>query len=250
MGIAMAWPPRDEPSETVRGKGRYVVGRSARLGIFSSLLAVAVGLVVFVSMAYLRSEPPTLDFAAGHSQGQAVDMTLQTVGAIGFGTHPSWVSYLTQAPDGKWVHTTLWDLPANTRVNVTIDQYDSGSALRNPQVGAVYGTLGNAATLNGKPFSLIDATKGNGVGHTFSIPTLGINVPLYGVNGNAKNFCNSAPCTLSEAHNTVEFSFMTPKTTGQYGWQCFVPCGGGYVYGNGGPMQTISFMDGFLKVVS
>ena len=48
---------------------------------------------------------------------------------------------------------------------------------------------------------------GNGVGHTFSIPTLGINVPLYGNNGNA-NLCAVAPCTDSSSpHNIVKFSF-------------------------------------------
>ena len=40
------------------------------------------------------------------------------------------------------MHTTLWDLPANTHINVTIDEYDSGSPLRNQQVGMVTGTVG------------------------------------------------------------------------------------------------------------
>ena len=52
----------------------------------------------------------------------------------------------------------------------------------------VQGTIGGIATLNGKPFRVINSNAGNGVGHTFSIPTLGINVPLYGNNGNA-NLC-------------------------------------------------------------
>jgi len=215
------------------------------------MLAVAVGLVVFVAMAYLRTEPPTVDFATGHAAGQPVDMTLQTVGAIGNGPHSTWVSYMTKSPSGQWVHSTLWNLPANTRINVTIDEYDSGSPLRNPQIGQIYGTVGNAATLNGKSISLIDSTQGNGVAHTFSIPTLGINVPLAGVNGSAKSFCSvAAPCPLSAEHNVITFSFTTPSKTGQYPWQCFVPCGLGYLYGNGGPMQTFGYMDGFLKVVS
>lgn len=225
------------------------MGRGARLGIASSLFATAVGLIVFVSMAFLRTNPPTLDFASGHTAGKPVDLTLQTVGAIGFGPHPDWVSYLTKSPEGQWVHTTLWDLPAGTRIDVTIDEYDSGSPLRNPEIGQIYGVSGNAALVNGKKVSLINATEGNGVAHTFSIPELGVNVPLYGVDSNAKNFCNSAPCSLSEAHNVIQFSFMTPKDTGQFPWQCFVPCGAGYFYGNGGPMQTTSYMDGFVKVV-
>jgi hypothetical protein len=211
------------------------------------LCAVAAVVVVF-AMAYLRSEPPTVDFVADHEPGQAVDLSLQTVGAIGFGPHPTWVSYLTLAPDGKWVHTTLWDLPAHTRVNVTIFQYDSGSPLRNQFIGHVTGTIGGDMTLNGKAVSLINSNAGNGVGHTFTIPTLGVDVPLYGNPGTAK-LCAVAPCTLKSVHNVIKFSFMTPGV-GQYPWQCFVPCGLGYLYGNGGPMQSVGYMDGFLKVVA
>jgi hypothetical protein len=199
-------------------------------------------------MAFLRTSPPTVNFTAGHQPGQPVDMTLQTVGAIGFGPHPTWVSYLTLDPSGQWVHTTLWDLPAHTQINVTIDEYDSGSPLRNQQVGMVAGTIGDAMTVNGNQTSLINSYAGNGVAHTFSIPTLGVNVPLYGVNGSASNFCNAAPCTFASAHNVVKFSFMTPGP-GQYPWQCFVPCGLGYFYGNGGPMSTVGYMGGFLKVI-
>jgi hypothetical protein len=217
--------------------------------IVGAMFAVAVGLVVFTAMAFLRTNPATVDFATGHVSGQPVDMTLQTVGEIGFGPHPTWVSYLTKAPDGQWVHTTLWDLPANTRINVTIDEYDTGSPLRNQQVGMVTGTVGDYELINGHKTYVINSNAGNGVAHTFSIPTLGINVPLYGVNSSASNVCSAAPCTFSSVHNIIKFSFTTPGP-GQYPWQCFVPCGAGFLYGNGGPMQTIGYMDGFLKVVA
>jgi hypothetical protein len=211
------------------------------------LTALAIVGIIFAVMALL-SEPATVDFTANHAAGQPVDITLQTVGTYGSGDHPTWVSYLTKSPAGQWVHTTLWQVPANTRINVTIYQYDSGSPLRNQQVGLVTGTAGNRATLNGKPFRVINSNAGNGVAHTFSIPTLGINVPLYGNNSNA-NLCGAAPCTTKSPHNVIKFSFRTPGP-GQYPWQCFVPCGLGYLYGNGGPMQTIGYMDGFLKVQS
>jgi hypothetical protein len=110
------------------------------------------------------------------------------------------------------------------------------------------GTIGSRATLNGKSFSVINANNGNGVAHTFAIPTLGISVPLYANNGN-DNLCAVAPCTFKSPHNIVKFSFMSPGP-GQYPWQCFLPCGLGYLYGNGGPMQTVGYMDGFLKVVA
>ena len=214
------------------------------------LFVVAVVGIAFV-VINLLSEPPTVDFTANHTSGQPVNVTLQTVGSYGgTGAHPTWVSYLTQSPDGQWVHTTLWQVPAHTRINMTIYQYDSGSPLRNQQVGQVTGTAGNVALLNGKPYHIINSnsTTGNGVAHTFSIPTLGINVPLYGNNGNA-NLCGAAPCTTSSPHQIIKFSFMSPGP-GQYPWQCFVPCGLGYLFGNGGPMQTIGYMDGFLKVSS
>lgn len=230
--------------------GRYAVTRTGRLGVVSALFAVAVGLVVFTTMAFLRTNPATIDFTQGHKAGQPVDLTLETVGALGSGFHPTWVSYMTKDPSGNWVHTTLWTLPPHTKIDVTIYQFDSGSPLRNQEIGSIYGVDGGHALLNGKSVNLIDSNAGNGVAHTFSIPELGVNVPLYGVNGDAKTFCNvAAPCPLTAAHNTVQFSFTTPGA-GQYPWQCFVPCGLGFLYGNGGPMQTIGYMDGFLKVVA
>ncbi len=37
---------------------------------------------------------------------------------------------------------------------------------------------------------------------------------------------------------------------GNYRWQCFVPCGLGFLYGNGGPMSTLGYMGGFMQVVA
>jgi hypothetical protein len=125
-------------------------------------------------------------------------------------------------------------------------QYDSGSALRNQQFGQVQGTIGGTATLNGKSFSVYNSNVGNGVGHTFAIPALNLSVPLVGVNANA-NLCGAAPCSTSSPHNVISFSFETPAA-GNYNWQCFVPCGLGYLYGNGGPMSTQNYMGGILEV--
>ena len=65
--------------------------------------------------------------------------------------------------------------------------------------------------------------------------------------------CGTSPCepaTPRRPHRVMTFSFNTPKTTGEYFWQCRVPCGGGFVTGFGGPMQTIGFMTGNMDVVS
>jgi hypothetical protein len=208
------------------------------------LVAAAAAVILVVA---LLGTPPTVAYSSP-GPGQPVNVNLQTVGTYGSGTHPTWVSYLVRSPQGQWVHTTNFQVPENTRINVTIYQYDSGSPLRNQQIGQVTGTYGNVALLNGRFFRVINSNAGNGVAHTFSIPSLGISVPLYGNNGNA-NLCGAAPCTTSSPHNIVRFSFTSPGP-GNYRWQCFVPCGLGFLYGNGGPMSTLGYMGGFMKVVA
>jgi hypothetical protein len=86
--------------------------------------------------------------------------------------------------------------------------------------------------------------------HTFAVPELGIFVPLPGISEQEeeKNACEFAPCEPSKAHRTISFTIRTGKK-GRYHWQCFVPCGAGSLTGNGGPMQTLGYMDGFLDVV-
>src|ERR1017187_2434116 len=105
-----------------RRRGR-VVSRIGRMSIAGIIFAIGIGLIVFLTAAFLRSSPPTVDFSSGHQAGQPVNMTVETVGSIGYGDHPTWVSYLVEAPNGQWVHSTLWQLPANTTINVTLYQY-------------------------------------------------------------------------------------------------------------------------------
>lgn len=222
------------------------MGLAWKVTVTVVLFAIAATAAV-VLIVNLLGTPPTVDYTS-QSPGAPVDVTLQAVGSYGSGTHPTWVSYLVQSPQGPWVHTTVFQVPAHTRVNVTIYNYDSGSPLRNQQLGQVAGTAGNVASLNGKLFRVINSNAGNGVGHTFSIPSLGINVPLYGNSGNA-NLCAAAPCTTKSPNQVIRFSFTTPGA-GNYRWQCFVPCGLGFLYGNGGPMSTLGYMGGFMKVVA
>lgn len=220
-----------------------------RLSTFLVLLAVAVGTAVYAVVTYLTPNPQVVDFTGAQAVGAPVDLTVQTVGAIGFGAHPTWVSYLVRDPSGQWIHSTVWKVPAHTQINVTVEQYDSGSPLRNQQWGLVQGTTGGTASLNGKTFSVYNSYDANGVGHTFAIPTIGLNVPLVGVDPNATNTCGAAPCTTNYVHNVVRFSFTSPGP-GEYPWQCFVPCGLGFLYGNGGPMSTLNYMGGFLDVAA
>jgi hypothetical protein len=180
-----------------------------------AFLAV-VGGIFFVVIHILLAEPPTVNFTAGHTAGQPVSMTIMTDPVNDVSNHPDWVSYFVQSPQtGKWIHSTIWQLPAHTRINVTNYEFDTTC----------------------------------GVAHTFSVPELGINVPFEGVLYTAKNQCTLGPCAMSLTHTTTTFSFITPGP-GEYRWQCFIPCGLASVDGNGHAMSTIGFMTGYLDVVS
>jgi hypothetical protein len=212
------------------------------------LAAVVVGVLIVATaigfyVADLASGPAPVDATAAGPH--RANLTLETVAAVGpEGGNADWVSYLVRSPEGKWVHSTNFNLPAHSLVHVTIYQYDGQSGLRNPFLAQVQGTVGNAMLLNGKPTKAVNPDAAS---HTFAVPQMGLIVPLYGVPDSAKNPCDAAPCSRRQDHETITFTFRT-GAPGHYRWQCFVPCAAGFLDGFGGPMQTIGYMDGFLNV--
>jgi hypothetical protein len=219
---------------------RKVAGVTAAVTVVGVLIGLYVG-VWASSFPRAVAATPVSASATGGAQ-----LTLETVAAVGpqfSPTHPDWVSYLVQS-HGHWVHSTIFTVPANSVVRVTIYQFDSGTGLRNPFLAEAQGTVGGM-TVDGKPTAAIDPDSAS---HTFAVPELGVFVPLEGVPDDAKNPCPNGPCSLSYDHRTITFSFRTGKK-GRYHWQCFVPCAAGSVTGNGAPMQTLGYMDGFLDVV-
>jgi hypothetical protein len=200
---------------------------------------VAIGLYVAL---FLEASPPPVQAAIVGPHQAALE--LQTVAEVGHGENPNWVSYYSRTPGHKWVHSTILRVPAHALVHVTIYQYDSATGLRNPIWGQPRGLVGNVMFVNGVPVKVL---KPELTSHTFAIPELGVSVPLPGVSEEAKNTCSYAPCTLAEAHNTITFTFRTYGPH-KYRWQCFVPCAAGFIFGFGGPMQSIGYMDGELEV--
>jgi len=219
------------------------MNRSVRVALVALGAVVAGVLIAFYVVGYLLVTPQTVQ-APSSGTGTA-NLTLQTVAALGSEGHPDWVSYLVRDPQGNWVHTTYFQVPANSTIHVTIYQYDTGTGLRNSFFTQVRGTVSGNMAINGKSAQTIPQDQ---AAHTFAIPDLGISVPLKGVADDAKNQCTAAPCDTSMAHNTITFSFRT-GAPGVYRWQCFVPCAAGNLFGNGGPMQTLGYMGGFLNVV-
>ena len=225
--------------------------------------AVVVG-AVFIVAHYVVGDLPTVDYT-GSAAGGVVNVVLQEDPQNNGTSTPDWVSYYVMKPganphlQSSWVHTTLFSVPANTRVNMTIYGYDGCTPPRNNFWMQVQGTMGNVIAFQqfkdtSKPLGPVHVTPTlNGwahcaVGHTFAIPSLHLFVPVGSPNASA-SLCGSSPC-VAGPYTLQKFSFMTPAHAGVFRWQCFVPCGGGFVAGNGGPMQTIGFMTGNMTVVA
>lgn len=167
----------------------------------------------------------------------------------GGGPHSDWVTYCP---------TTTIRVPAHSTVTVTVEQYDSATALHNPFFDTVRGTVGGVMYVNGKAARQISP---DAPGHTFTIQTppdenetqLFVNVPLTGVGSSAPNAVkiNGNPYPKP---NVITFQFKT-GSAGTYVWHCYVPCGTGLAGDGsggqdnfGGPMATTGYMSGTLTV--
>jgi hypothetical protein len=227
------------------------VSLAARVGTLVVAFLAVVAIVAFVVIHYFLGGPQTINYTANVTPdtGATVHVVMQEDPQNTVSTHPDWVSYFIMSPQThQWVHTTLFQVPAGSRIDMTIYGYDGCTPLRNPYWGRVTGTIGNAEYVNGKRVTSINSWSGCNVGHTFSIPGINLNVPM-GSPSLTATLCGTSPCT-SGPHDTMTFSFNSPKTPGVYFWQCRIPCGGGFIDGFGGPMQTIGFMTGNMEVVS
>jgi uncharacterized protein YaiE (UPF0345 family) len=226
---------------TNRGTPARLIVLVLTIGVVAALLALFIGDFVVRGPESLTASPATV--AQGNTPAQNAFVHLEVVGSVAAAItfprpddpHPTWVSYLP---------TTILKVPANSTVTMQIDQEDTPSGLRNPFWSQAFGIEGGTfhmtyfddqgAPQQGDFSSIPDAAT---AAHTFAIPDLGVFVPLEGVNA-------AAP---AGSMNVITFSFKTGKA-GLYHWQCFVPCGSGTIYGNGGPMQTLGYMAGFLIV--
>jgi hypothetical protein len=236
QGSRTVW---EQSGSGVSDTGKKIVGVGGAVIVLCVLIALYIA-------DWAQVQPLDIQAAAAPPSSGGSQLTLETVAAIGpkyEPSHPDWVSYLVRR-NNKWVHSTIFTVPANSVVHVTVYQYDGDSGLRNPFLSQVQGTVGATETVDGKAIKAIDPEEAS---HTFVIPQLGVFVPLPGVPEEAKNQCEFAPCE-GATHRTISFSFRTGKK-GHYRWQCFVPCAAGFIQGFGGPMQTLGYMDGFINVV-
>jgi hypothetical protein len=171
--------------------------------------------------------------AANAANGQktyVLHLAIQTT--VGSGPHADWLGYQTETSTPH--PGTVFNLPRNALVTVIVHNFDSQTAPRNPFFALVQGTDGGVEYVNGKKTKVMDP---KGMSHTFTIPDFGVSVPMMGIPSNAK------PNTFE----TMKFTFRTPDRKGVFSWQCIVPCGSG-LYGNGGPMSEIGYMQGLITL--
>lgn len=219
-----------------------------RAVIVVALFVVLVAAFAAYVLVFARQRPPAV--AVKVSGDGTATLVLQTVGTIGHGHHGDWPSYLVQRPDGSWAQSTTFTLPANSTVRVKVLEYDTQTGLRNNFFALPQGVEGGTLTIDdGTGADTVSSVDPSQVAHTWTIPGMGISVPLVGVANDAPNQCTTAPCDESTTHRTIEFVIRTGRK-GHFRWQCIVPCAPpGFLYGNGGPMQTVGYMGGFVDVV-
>ncbi len=107
-------------------------------------------------------------------------------------------------------------LPAHRQIQLTIVSYDTPTPGSTDQEGQVTGTAGNSVYfMNGTIATMgtmasgqnLPSLPGDALAHTFTIPQLGINIPVVG-------------------GSTVIANFYIDKA-GTYAWICLTPCGFG-----------------------
>ena len=214
--------------------------------------AAVVVVAVYIVAHYMVGTLPTIDYTKAAHHG-VVNVVLQEDPQNDSSSRPDWVSYFVMKPganpmsQASWVHTTLFSVPANTRVNMTILGYDGCTPPRNNFWMQAQGTIGGVIAFQqfnnpGHPKGPVHVTPTlNGwshcaVGHTFAIPSLHLFVPVGSPDASA-SLCSSSPC-VSGPYTLQKFSFRTPSHGGEFRWQCFVPCGGGFIDGNGRDTTT------------
>ncbi len=143
---------------------------------------------------------------------------------------------------GQLLSSANITLPSKSTVVITIFCYDDGNASVDAKYLKVTGTQNNTElVMNNTMMNATQEAKGihvageqtvsslsaSVVAHTFTIPALGINIPV----------------PLSSIVQTT----ITTGSSGTYSWQCEAACGSG-VTGWGGAMDTPGWMMGSISV--
>lgn len=190
-------------------------------------VGLIVGAVAVTASACGSADPGTP--AADGAKTTAVapkTVNIEMIGKIDADTGPAG----TFTSKEHWPAMDPSDLTfaAGDNVVLTIKEYDDAPTAL-PDGSPYNAVAGGTMTLDGVAATTV---SNENIAHTFSIPELGINVPL-----------SKAP---DGGFSTTVFTFKVDKA-GSYTWRCFTPCGGD-PKGMGGSMATKGWMQGGVVV--
>jgi hypothetical protein len=185
----------------------------------------------------LQSNPPLSPTTGSNSTPYMVTL-LETMANEWNSTAPeSQPKFFVAGPTGLESSANI-SLPAHRLIELVIISYDTPTPPP-PQYSSVTGTVGDKMYLiNGTSASLstpqswgagVSSVPTSQIAHTFTIVSLGINMPVVG--------------------GDTEIAFLYLNQTGTFTWQCYTPCGFPNVNGGwSGAMVTPGWMTGEVTV--
>jgi heme/copper-type cytochrome/quinol oxidase subunit 2 len=187
-----------------------------------------------------RGTTTTTTVSATNSTEPYVLTLVITTGNLFNSTIGDQPAYYVLGPNGLQSSAEI-SVPAHGQIELVIVNYDDGSAnLTGTQYENVTGTLGNrVALVNNSVVNSTEASSGiqvkgaeevgslpaGEIAHTFTVPSLGLNIPV--------------------GTSSTEVAYFTIDLPGTYTWLCMTACGSG-ANGLGGAMSTPGWMTGSL----
>lgn len=220
--------------------------RSAVQGVAIIVLLVLAGVAgIAIGYGFGSVNPSSGGTQGGSQTSQAAAYTITLMITTNnlydpiMGEQPA---YYVVGPTGLESSASI-SFPVNQIIRLVIVDYDNGApGVNNTQAGQVTGTqndqeqiLNNTlvnSTISSSGIEIrgvetVSSVPLNETAHTFTIPSLGINIPVPPL-------------------STV-VTYLTIKTAGTYNWLCLIPCGGG-PQGIQGAMDTPGWMLGTVRV--
>ena len=220
---------------------RSTAWKIAGVGLGIAVAAIAIG---FYVGDWLLSAPPTYDAQTSRTSAR---ITIQTVAAVGpkLSANPDWVSYLVRNSNGDWKRSTVWTC---RRTRSCTSRSTTSTARAACATRSSAGRRGSSGRSSSTASRSTRCKPDDAVAHVRRSRARASSSRSQGVPDDAKNQCGYAPCARCRWRTGRSRSRSGPAKPGHYRWQCFVPCAAGFLYGFGGPMQTIGYMDGFMNV--
>lgn len=207
------------------------------IAIVVAIIAVGIGTGLFAGYFMVSNAENPNQVASTHGTGASMYyLDMVVVAGAEWNSTTSAPRFYVMTPQGLASSANI-SFPSHTLIQLLVVNYDTPAPLPS-QYSVVSGTVGNVVyLLNGTAaagnFSASDSNAvssmdpNSQVSHTFTIPKLGINIPI--------------------AANSTEIADFYINQTGTFAWQCEDPCGFGPT-GWLGPMAAAGWMLGSVTV--